>query len=81
VTHEAEIAKRARRLIRIRDGVIVEDTATIPSATTPSATTATARLPYRAAAPGEPGLDDTLVDGEAVPHDATLDGGWTPGQA
>jgi putative ABC transport system ATP-binding protein len=76
VTHEAEIAKRARRLIRIRDGVIVEDTAT-----TPSATTATARLPYRAAAPGEPGLDDTLVDGEAVPHDATLDGGWTPGQA
>ena len=28
VTHEAEIAARARRLIRIRDGLVVEDTAT-----------------------------------------------------
>jgi putative ABC transport system ATP-binding protein len=28
VTHEAEIASRARRLIRIRDGVVVEDTGT-----------------------------------------------------
>jgi putative ABC transport system ATP-binding protein len=27
VTHEAEIAARARRLIRVRDGRVVEDTA------------------------------------------------------
>ncbi|MGH3417407.1 MAG: hypothetical protein ACRDSS_13135, partial [Actinocrinis sp.] len=26
VTHEAEIARRARRLIRIRDGLVVQDT-------------------------------------------------------
>ncbi|HEU5428166.1 MAG TPA: ABC transporter ATP-binding protein [Actinocrinis sp.] len=72
VTHEAEIAARARRLIRIRDGVVVEDTVSAP--------------PDRAAAPDEPSaesspesspeperapthkseLDDTLVDGVAV---------------
>jgi putative ABC transport system ATP-binding protein len=34
VTHEAEIAARARRLIRIRDGVIVEDTGAAAPANT-----------------------------------------------
>jgi len=33
VTHEAEIAARARRLIRVRDGLVVEDTAVDRTAT------------------------------------------------
>ena len=70
VTHEAEIAKRARRLIRIRDGVIVEDTATA----------ATVERPYPAVAPGEPGLDDTLVDGVAITEDVSLERGRATGQ-
>jgi putative ABC transport system ATP-binding protein len=46
VTHDAEIAARARRLIRIRDGVVVEDTAAAATAVpVPSAVTATLPLP------------------------------------
>jgi putative ABC transport system ATP-binding protein len=30
VTHEMEVANRARRLIRVRDGLVVEDTAAVP---------------------------------------------------
>ena len=70
VTHEAEIAKRARRLIRIRDGVIVEDTSTA----------ATVERPHPAVAPGEPGLDDTLVDGVAITEDISLERGRATGQ-
>jgi putative ABC transport system ATP-binding protein len=61
VTHEAEIAARARRLIRIRDGLVVEDTVqggTIPIETVRSETE-----------PSEP------VRSEPVPSNAAFDDG------
>jgi len=70
VTHEAEIAKRARRLIRIRDGVVVEDTATA----------AEERQSGVATAQGEPGLDDTLVDGVAITENLSLERDRATGQ-
>jgi len=68
VTHEAEIAARARRLIRIRDGVVVEDTVSAPPdrAAAPDEPSAESPAePERAPTP-KPELDDTLVDGVAV---------------
>ncbi|HEU5355266.1 MAG TPA: ABC transporter ATP-binding protein [Actinocrinis sp.] len=64
VTHEAEIAARARRLIRIRDGVVVEDSvvAADPGITSPSRTESAPAEP----APAESKLGGTLVDGVAV---------------
>jgi putative ABC transport system ATP-binding protein len=50
VTHEAEIAARARRLIRIRDGLVVEDTASDNTASNNTA-------------PGKSEIDNTMVDG------------------
>ena len=35
VTHEAEIAGRARRLIRMRDGLVESDDATVPAGDAP----------------------------------------------
>jgi putative ABC transport system ATP-binding protein len=70
VTHEAEIAKRARRLIRIRDGVVVEDTAT--AAEEHQSGVATAQ--------GEPGLADTLVDGVAITENLSLERDRATGQ-
>jgi putative ABC transport system ATP-binding protein len=70
VTHEAEIAKRARRLIRIRDGLVVEDTAiAAPELQAGGAVT-----------PVEPELDDTLVDGIAITEDISLERGRATGQ-
>jgi putative ABC transport system ATP-binding protein len=77
VTHEAEIAARARRLIRIRDGVVVEDTGSAPpdrsgstrAGSAPPGSAPTESLPAESADSAPPPgskLDDTLVDGVAV---------------
>jgi energy-coupling factor transporter ATP-binding protein EcfA2 len=69
VTHEAEIAARARRLIRIRDGLVVEDTRTDGARTDG---TAPIVGPVNGALNGA-ALDTTLID-TALIDTALIDG-------